>query len=424
MRITLINPPVRTWAPPNWVPLGLCYLAGALRREGAHVSILDLNATRPDEAETQRLVDEIDADWVGIGGIVTTYAHIKQLAGMVAKRGIPVVIGGAVTRGLEDLILNKTAANRVYTGEGELSYGFLWENDPPRTGAKDKHITNAYIHNLDGLPTPARDLIDMEAYIHNPIGANNANKWSTGKVTETVRNTNIMASRSCPYRCIYCAKDFGGAPYRHRSARNVIAEIEQLDRDYGITYVHFVDDEFMMDRRFVLDFCEAKVRSKVMHIHWGCTGRANLIDHAILCMMKAVGCQQVSLGIESGSQKMLDTMKKGVTVKQNADALITVRHIFDSTCFSMMIGLPGETEATIRESMEFCDRLCEKPEAVFFATPYPGTELYRMMREAGRIPDEEKYILSLGEQGRQIACNCSDIPDEKLWELKREWEGQ
>jgi len=120
-------------------------------------------------------------------------------------------------------------------------------------------------------------------------------------------------------------------------------------------------------------------------------------------------------GIESGSQRMLDVMKKGVRVQEAKAAVrLTQKHMGWADC-SFMIGLPGENHQTIRETVDFCKELRLAPEVVFFATPYPGTELYRLALAQGKIRDEEEYVLNLGEQGEHIRVNFSELSDAQLY---------
>jgi anaerobic magnesium-protoporphyrin IX monomethyl ester cyclase len=137
--------------------------------------------------------------------------------------------------------------------------------------------------------------------------------------------------------------------------------------------------------------------------------------------MAEAGCVLIGYGIESGSQKMLDVMKKGVTVEESKEAVrLTQKYLGWADC-SFMIGTPGENRETIQETIDFCKELDLAPEVIFFMTPYPGTELYRMALEAGRIKDEEEeeYVLNLGEQGEKIRINFSELTDEELFKAQQ-----
>ena len=140
----------------------------------------------------------------------------------------------------------------------------------------------------------------------------------------------------------------------------------------------------------------------------------------LIAAMVDAGCVLIGYGIESGSQRMLDVMKKNVTVEQARETIrLTQKYLGWADC-SFIIGTPGETKETMRETVDFCKELNLVPEVIFFMTPYPGTELYRLAIEQGKITDEEEYILNLGEQGEKIRINFTDIPDQELYEAQTE----
>jgi radical SAM superfamily enzyme YgiQ (UPF0313 family) len=167
-----------------------------------------------------------------------------------------------------------------------------------------------------------------------------------------------------------------GMGYRHRSPENVIQEIELLYKNYGVTYFHFIDDEFVMKKDFVYQFCS--LMKELMQAYgqsftWGCAGRVNLITEKMVSTMAEAGCVLIGYGIESGSQRMLDFINKRVTVEQAKNAIrLTKKYLGWADC-SFMIGYPGETKETIQETIDFCKELDLAPEVIFFLTPYPGT---------------------------------------------------
>jgi radical SAM superfamily enzyme YgiQ (UPF0313 family) len=172
-----------------------------------------------------------------------------------------------------------------------------------------------------------------------------------------------------------------------------------------------------MNKNFVYEFCKT-VRGANPGFTWGCSGRVNLMTEDLVANMANSGCVLIGYGIESGSQKMLDIMKKKVTVEQAKQAVkLTQKYLSWADC-SFMIGTPGETKKTIQETMDFCKELNLVPEVVFFATPYPGTELYEIAKARNKIGDEEEYILRLEEQGEQIMVNLTDFTDQELAQLQ------
>ena len=438
MRILLINPPIREWAEPNCSPLGLGYIASVLLQEGHEVEILDINAHRWSKQEVEKRIREISYDLVGIGGIITTYRYVKWLVNMLKKYHSEekIIVGGSVGTSIPKTMLERNPIDIICVGEGEETVrelvNVLQNNGDPSTikgiwfkgndGSICRNELREPINDLDKLPFPAWDLFPMDIYLKNPVGAPNRNKWIDGSFAEDAPlSMNLSATRGCPYQCIYCYHDFMGQKYRCRSPDNIISEIKYLHAHYEVEYFHFIDDEFVLKKNFVYQFCQ-----KIKHLQkelgeritWGCSGRANLMTEELIATMAEAGCVLIGYGIESGSQKMLNIMKKKVLVEQAKQAVrLTQQYLGWADC-SFMIGTPGETKGTIQETIDFCKQLSLIPEVIFFATPYPGTELYRMAIQRGKIKDEEAYAMSLGEQGEKIRVNFTDFSTDELRKIK------
>jgi radical SAM superfamily enzyme YgiQ (UPF0313 family) len=440
MKILLINPPIREWSKPNSFPIGLGCIASLLLEEGNEVEVMDINAYRFNKYEVEDKIRQADYDIAGIGGIVTTYKYIKWLI-QVLKKHHPdkkVIVGGSVASSIPDIMLEKNAVDIACIGEGEetvkelvevLASGAslskvrgIWYKD--NQGRILRNEKRPPIKELDNIPLPAWELFPMEVYLKNPIGAINRNKWIDGAAIETVAlSMNLYSSRGCPYQCIYCYHDFMGQGYRQRSPENVVDEINILYKKYNVTYFHFIDDELVVKKDFVYKFCRLlkEFSNKIGHkITWGCTGRANLMTEDLIATMADAGCISIGYGIESGSQKMLDLIKKGVNVEQAKDAIRLTKKYLEWADCSFMIGYPGETIETINETIDFCKELELIPEVIFFLTPYPGTELYLMALEQDRIKDEEGYILSLDEQGEKISVNFTDFSNAELYNIQQD----
>lgn len=431
MKALLINPPIREWARPNVLPLGLGYIASVLRDNGHEVEVMDINAHRWTEEEVDERISRADFDVAGIGAIVTVYRYVKWLSGVIKKHHPEkkLIIGGSVGTSIPHLIFDKTGADIVCVGEGEATVvelfialagsgdiqevAGIWFRDAD--GAVRRNRPRPPIKDLDSIPFPAWDRFPMDIYVKNPVGAPNRNKWVDGMVDgEAPLSMNISGTRGCPYKCIYCYHDFMGSGYRHRSPGNVISEMRALHDGYGVEYFHFIDDEFCLKKEFVRGFCSLLKKEFKGRVTWGCVGRVNLMTEDLIAAMADAGCVSLGYGIESGSQKMLDAMKKGVTVEQAKEAVrLTKKHIGWADC-SFMVGTPGESMETIRETIDFCKEMELAPQVVFFVTPYPGTELYRMALQERRIVDEEEYVLNLGEQGERMRVNFSALTDLEL----------
>jgi len=438
MKILLVNPTIREWAKPNVLPLGIAYIASILRDKGHEVEVMDINAYRWEKDVVEEKIRSAEFDIAGIGAIVTAYRYVKWLVEILKKYHSEkkIIIGGSVGSSIPHVILERTEADIVCIGEGEITVieiinavqrkcnlsnvnGIWFKED----GKIYKNKSRPPIKDLDSLPLPAWDLFPMDIYLRNPVGAPNRNKWIDGSANKSVSlSMNLYAGRGCPYQCIYCYHDFMGQRYRHRSPESVIREIRILYEKYKVTYFHFIDDEFVTNKTFVYEFCRLlKGLSKKIgqKITWGCAGRVNLMTEDLIKTMVDGGCILIGYGVESGSQKMLNLIKKKVTIEQAKNAIRLTKKYLEWADCSFMMGYPGETKETIQETIDFCKGLDLTPEVIFFLTPYPGTELYSMALQQGKIKDEEKYILNLGEQGEKVRVNFTSFSDKELVFIQR-----
>jgi len=434
VKILLIHPVVREWALPNCFPSGLGYLCSVLVGAGHDVEVYDMNAARPHDREFEEYIAGSDYDMAGIGGIVTIYATIKKLIKKLKEihPDRPVIVGGSCATSAPRVVMDRTPADYLCIGEGErtlvelvddLSAGGsgagiagIWRRggDGRAVAEKPREI----IRDIDSIPLPAWEKFPMDVYTKNPIGAVNPNKWIDGGAGEEApKSINLISSRGCPYKCVYCYHDFMGAKYRFRSARSIFEEIMEIKEKYGVHYFHFTDDCFVINKKNVLEFCDLVLEENA-GIEWGCAGRANLMTEPLIARMREAGCILIGYGIESGSPKILKNIKKKVTVDQAKEAIRLTRKYMGWADCSFIVGLPGETWETVRETIEFCKDLDLVPEVIFYATPYPGTELYEIAMRDGKITDEEEIMLRFGEQGEQVLVNFTDFSDEELKEIK------
>lgn len=430
MKILLINSPIRLDAKPSCIPYGLATIAASLRDAGLDVEIYDINALRPSREEMISTLRQKSWDVAGISGLITTYRFQKWLIPHLKAINpeAPVVSGGGLATSNSELMFKETQVDITVAGEGEQTMTELCEalstdaeiDGIPgicfrRNGTTAVNKKRKNIENLDSIPFPAWDLIPMEIYLQNPIWGTLAGNSSGFKRDEKVtRSMNIISSRGCPFSCQYCYHLFGRSDYRFRSARSVVDEIEALVARYGVDFIGFVDDNMMASEKRLLEFCDL-MEKKRFPITWGCHGRVTNAKAEILERMFQVGCVWIGYGIESGSQRMLDRMKKKARVEQAKRAIINTRKvgIYPNTTF--IFGYPGETPETIQETIDFKRELGIECGS-FFATPYPGTPLYD---EIGpRIQDEEAFICSLGN-ATDFSINLTQLDDGTFFALKK-----
>jgi radical SAM superfamily enzyme YgiQ (UPF0313 family) len=230
---------------------------------------------------------------------------------------------------------------------------------------------------MDQMPFPARHIAKGEGY--------RAGIYSGGYPTA------MISSRGCPYRCTFCLWPdiLYGHKFRARSAKNVVDEIEDAVRVYGHDEIYFDDDTFTIDRQRVLDICHMiQERGLEQEVEWIAQCRVDTVDREMLEAMKAANCGYILFGVESGSPKMLKKMKKGITLDKVRQAFQLTKEVGIKTQAFFLFGMPGETQETIRETIEFAKELDASSTQFAVAIPHPGTALYQECKTNGWLTSE------------------------------------
>ena len=353
MKVLLINPPYRESLPPSVFPSGIGYIASVLMEGGHEVSVLDINGCRYSRKEVEKQIRETNFDLVAIGGLITRYKYIKWVCTLLKKYHPDKfrIVGGAIATSASELVINKMDIDGIVLGEGE--YTILELANALEKGSDLKKVDGIWfkkngkvvknqprelIKDLDSLPFPAWDLFPIKKYLQVPC---------YGKIPVTYKSMNISTVRGCPFSCKFCYNVFGTKTSRARSIDNVISEINELREKYGVKAFLFEDDLFTLNRARVMEFCK-KIMKKKLDIIWGASARVDVVDEEMLMTMKQAGCILISYGIETGSQKMLDSIGKGVKVEQAKKAIRLTKKTGMQIVTSFMVGVPGETPETIK----------------------------------------------------------------------------
>lgn len=389
MKVLLIQPPISniiTTHLPKYVinesgsypPLGLMYLASSLEEKiKASVEILDAELYKMSLEEIKKEVDRRKPNIVGITATTFTLIDVINTARAIKElnNATHVCIGGPHTSIYPTETINLPMADSIVIGEGENTFTELvqklsdnesLENIKGLTfKTKDKRIiTNArreFIENLDTIPFPARHLIDHAKY-RSIIG-----KHSTF--------TTLISSRGCPYNCLYCYHAFGKR-YRKHSINYVINEIKKC-LNLGIGEFWFFDDIFTIDRKRTIDLCNA-IKHEKLDILWDIRTRINLLDLELLKNLRSAGCNRISIGIESGTEKGQKALRKNIDLNQAKEKAKQIKSLGFELYVDFMIGSPGETKQDILKTISFAIEL--DPDYVQFAitTPFPNTDLYEL----------------------------------------------
>jgi anaerobic magnesium-protoporphyrin IX monomethyl ester cyclase len=374
VRIALVN--VQFHEGNNvFPPLGLLYVAGSLRAAGHSLLVLD-GDPRVRPAMLAQIVAH-SPHMVGFSFLTMTWDRAQELivAVRAALPGAFLFAGGAHVTADPDASLANTELDAVVIGEGEvaavevaaiLGGGGSLESVAGMVTRHGRGPERIPVQDLDTLPFPARDLLGHAPYLRPP---GLIRGWASSGIAS------MLGGRGCPFKCAYCASHQQlGRRVRLRSVGNIIDELSLLQARDGIRGMYWVDDVLTHDRAWALELCEALVGRG---LSWGCQSRADAVDGPLVRAMKAAGCVQIDVGVESGSARVLRQMHKGVTPEQTVEAFDVIHAAGLRTGASFILGFPGETEEDVEATASLAARLRSDWTVFFFATPYPGTELWR-----------------------------------------------
>ena len=421
MRVTLVYPYYGRGRRSLYFPFGLAYIASVLRESGSTVTVVDMEG---DDLSNEEAVSQIIAsepDLVGFGGMITRFRIVKTLSRILRKEmpSVFMIAGNSGATTVPELYLKSCLLDAVILGEGEITTGELvaaldnsleWKNIPGLAYLSDDgklllSPPRELIDDLDTIPFPAWDLFPIERYIS-----------SLDHRQTKVRHLEVVASRGCPFNCVYCYRIYGRS-VRRRSPESIVSELEELVLRYNIEYSGFPDDLFTSDRKFVMETCRL-ISGRLPDLKWSCIGRVNTVDREMLSAMNEAGCDWISYGVESGSNRMLSIMKRGVTAQQCLDSIILTREEGIHPEGSFMIGMFGETEESVRDTVEFCKK-ADITAPMLFVTPYPGTEIFNRALDEKLISNVENFLENMNA-ANELLVNLTDMSDERLTSL-RDW---
>jgi radical SAM superfamily enzyme YgiQ (UPF0313 family) len=224
-----------------------------------------------------------------------------------------------------------------------------------------------FIENLDILPIPDRAILPIGSDYFNPI-------------VKRVPFTTMFTSRGCLGRCVFCSSpSFYGRVFRFQSAQRVVKEMEEI-QCLGYKEVFFRDEIFTASKKRVMDICE-KILERKIELSWICSARIGTVDLETMKLMKEAGCHMIRFGVESGVQRILNNIKKDITVEQIRTTFEWIHRAGLDTHAHLMIGMPGETGESIQKSIEFAREIDPTIITVGICTPFPGTELFEEIAE-------------------------------------------
>ena len=390
-KILLVNPYETAQSGFTNPPIGLLYLAGTLLKHGFKVHVVD--GCLKGKAAVKNAIEEFRPHLVGITSLTPGRKKAIEIADMAKQfdSGIKVVIGGAHPTIMHQQIMeNYPSIDYIVLGEGEETLLEIAQDKEPSqingivyrdNGNIVKTPARKNIANLDDLPFPAWHLLDLQQYPAIDKGVFH------GIDLSKVPRISIIFSRGCTGHCDFCSTWWIWKGWRHRSAKNMVDEIELLYNNYGIRHFCFADDAMTVNRQATIDLCDEIIR-RGLNIVFFATTRSDCVDEVVLKKMKEAGCYKISFGIETGSPILLDKMGKNNDVETSVKAIKLAKEAGLLVSALLIIGNVGETQATVRETVNFLKRT--KPDDIGCVGGLwilPGTKLYRDCKKKGFIDD-------------------------------------
>jgi anaerobic magnesium-protoporphyrin IX monomethyl ester cyclase len=421
MNIALIFP--RTRYPSGQPPLGILSLAAYLRRESdVQVDIFDLTFHKNPFDYLRDGLSAQRYDMVGVS-VMTSMVRDAEHASAIARQTDPqalVIWGGPHATVLPAASLALPDVDAVAIGEAEETLlELVQQGGDPTDVAGIWHKTadgsivqnppRPLIRDLSSLPWPARDLVDMRTY---------ARAWySLTAADPTLLGTSVITSRGCPYGCTYCQPTLRylfGKKVRRRSVDDVLDELVHLKEVYDLNAFMFEDDTFIIHRPWVKEF-SAGLKEVNLGFRWGCNVRADLTTRDLLQPMVEAGLVQINVGIESGTQRILDQIyDKRITIEDVRRAVDIAKSLGLKVGGYFMIGAPTEREEEIENTIRFAAQLPIDEAAFNITTPLPGTYLWEQTQDlvGGDIAEFDYYHTS-------VYNSPQVLPAKKLEWLKR-----
>jgi anaerobic magnesium-protoporphyrin IX monomethyl ester cyclase len=433
----LVQDPKQQEKMRPYAPLSTLLTASLLRREGHDVALFDATFA-PGIIDFEKMLDAIQPKIVVV--IEDNFNFLTKMCTTVRRESALAMVGAACARGCRVAVNGPDAsdnpglylaagAEAVILGEGEAAVLDLvhhWTRGLDATdvaglilpggGGVRRTRPRPAVHDLDGMPHPAWDLLDIESYRTAWLDAHGEFSW------------NIATSRGCPYSCNWCAKPSFGRRYTVRSPAGAVQEMVALDRHVAPDHLWFTDDILGLDVEWVCQFADELSRTGT-RIAFTLQSRVNLMTERSVAAFARAGAREVWLGVESGSQKILDAMDKGTTVAAARTATRLLKAHGIRACWFIQLGYPDETWDDIIVTRDLIREEAPDEIGVSVAYPLPGTEFHdRVRAQLGRRRNwkdtgdlamlfEGTYNSALYRKVRDIlhAENASGMPDDDAW---------
>jgi radical SAM superfamily enzyme YgiQ (UPF0313 family) len=361
-------------------PLGLGYLATWVINKGYSAKIIDLLIEKNTFLDIEAVINTEGPKIIAISSTTETYNTAIRLAALCKEvdDNLIIVMGGSHVTFEDTPALETGVVDIIVRHEGEIVFGNICDSIIRKMlpidlingityinekGIVSRNPKESFIENLNEIPYPNRDLFEINEYRFPGV---------------------ISTSRGCVGRCIFCAAAaLSGGQYRIRDVDNIVEEMKYL-KNKGVNLIYFVDDTVTADIARLVNLME-KIIDEGLSIPWGCESRVDVIDKTILELMKKAGCISLQFGVEAGSQEMLDSLKKNISIEQIENVFKWCQELGIVTSTCIIIGQPFDTLETVRTSIDFALELQSYGASVLFSisTPFPGTYMYNQRGKLG-----------------------------------------
>jgi len=392
-------------------PLLLAYAAAFVRPLGHDVLLIDAPVLSMSPEEFFRSVEKYTPDFIVFETSTASFNNDAHVVAEAKKRvDSKAIFVGSHVSSIPRESLRRSNADAVVMGEYEYTLSEYIQKGPEGTeGVAYKNKEGEIVVNpqrepprdLDSFPFPARDLLDNYKYF-DPILKNPF--------------TFVLSGRGCPFRCTFCnwPQLLWGHTYRVRSPANVCNELEDIGANYNFKSFLFNDDTFTVDRNHAIAVCDETLK-RGLEMEWACYARPDLNDRRLLGKLRRAGCFLLKVGVESGNQQVLNNMKKGTTIDRIKEGVKIMKEMGFHVHATFLFGMPGETEESIDQTIEFAKEL--DPTTVQFSTavPYPGTEFYMYLKKNGFFLTEDwSKMMPL-----EVIYEYPDLSSEKIRDAVR-----
>src|SRR3989338_7595700 len=385
-------------------PLGIAYIAAVLEKKGYDVKVLDVQALNLTSAEARISILKEKADLVGITSMTSTFSGVLECSRFAKESGAKTLVGGPQTSTLPREVLSFDSVDFINIGDAEEMMPELvdaLENNKPINNIiglghkKNGEIVMnppAIVKDINKLPFPARHLLPMDKY---------------DCIIAEKPFTTMIATRGCPFKCGFCFRGINDGIFRTRDPANVVDEMEECVKEYGVKYIMFYDETLTLRKENTRGICNEIIR-RGLKVRWESPTRADCVDEELLRLMKKAGCVRLRFGVESGNERILKLMDKRISLDKVRETFKTAKKIGIERFAYFVIGYFSEDEKTIRDTINFAKELDPDWAMFLVATPLPNTPLMKLAVENGIIDENYWRDYSMGKTKERMPYLVKD----------------